>query len=500
MVQSTIDKIEDTTVFRTIRNLAEVVDQQNTAVDDLKAQFDGFDISDTRAQVTKNTNDINQLKISDNEHTTEISTLESNVDNHAREITEIKAVDVKQSSDIAENKTVIDALTKELPTEITLYRDGEGKIKAQVTKEDNTTFDSNTLDMIIPYQYDIISGTSARTFKLDITTSDGNHIITNDFLIPEGGGTDITITSVTLQKDPDNANKVKVSIGLNDGTPLESGYVTMVNSVSGSFANNKLTITVNGISSSPILINNGGSGPTYTAGNGINISSNVISIAAGYEQYIAEVFLGNGNYDPSTKTLTFYNYNDDSFTFVLDNLASLTEVDNKISPINSKITDLQTATSDAFNQVAIGEDYASLDFTALDGQVNNVPIPSNPIFSERFTSFSTPSKIFASMKAGVKVGSLVTVSSTGKTSSSWSGSISGIVKAISETAIQLNFVGGNIWYNNTLVPIGNVNYNTQPTFSVSATDLHVTILKGNSASGTSLKWDDSQGCSMIVYR
>ena len=486
-----------------IKEHNEIVDKVNEIVGVINdINLDGLDprLTADEANIKKNTDDIAQLKISDNEHTTQITTLDSNVDNHAREITNLKASDVKQNSDITELNTLTDALTKELPTEITLYRDGTGKIKAQITKEDNTTFDSNTLDMVIPYQYSIISGTSARSFKLDITTSDGNHIITNDFLIPEGGGTDVTVTSVTLIKDPTNSNKVKVSIGLSDGTPLESGYVEMVNAVSGTFANNKLTITVNGVSSVPITIEGGGSGPTYTAGQGITINNNIISLASGYDQYISEVFLGNGSYEASTKTLTFFNYNDDPFTFVFDNLASLTDVDNKISPLDTKITNLQNATGDAFSQVAIGADYASFDFTALDGQVNNIKIPSNPIFSEHFTAFSEPSNIFASMKASIKVGNLVTVSSLGKTASSWSGSITGIVRNIGNTSIQLDFIGGNIWYNNEIVPIGMLNYNTQPTFLVSATDLHVYILKGNAIIGQSLAWSDSQGSSMIVYR
>ena len=351
MVQSTIDKIEDTTVFRTIRNLAEVVDQQNTAIEDLKTQLDEFDISDTQNQVTKNTNDISQLKISDNEHTAEITTLESNVDNHAREITSLKTSDVKQNSDIAELATMTDALTKELPTEITLYRDGTGKIKAQVTKEDNTTFDSNTLDMVIPYQYSIISGTSARSFKMDITTSDGNHIITNDFLIPEGGGTDITVTSVTLIKDPTNSNKVKVSIGLSDGIPLESGYVEMVNAVSGTFANNKLIITVNGISSVPITIDT--TGTVYSAGTGIKIASGTISIDG------TVVALKSDISDMETKT----NANATFETKVNANATYATK---------TALNTLKASVQDCFNDISFSD--GNLSVTALDGQTNSLAL------------------------------------------------------------------------------------------------------------------------------
>lgn len=344
-----------------IKEHNEIVDKVNEIVGVINdINLDGLDprLTADEANIKKNSDDITQLKISDTEHTAEITTLETNVNNHAREITAIKAVDAKQSSDISEMNTVVDALTKELPSEITLYRDGEGKIKAQVTKEDNTTFDSNVLDMIIPYQYDIISGTSARSFKLDITTSDGNHIVTNDFLIPEGGGTDVTITSVTLQKDPTNANKIKVSIGLSDGTPLESGYATLVNAVSGTFANNKLTITVNGVSSVPITIDT--TGTVYSPGTGIKIASGTISI-------------------------------DETVVALKSDISDMETRSNANATFATKqaLTNLQNSVGDAFSSVAIGADDKSLDFTALDGQINNIILPLNDVNTIVNINFST---------------------------------------------------------------------------------------------------------------
>ena len=342
-----------------IKEHNEIVDKVNEIVGVINdINLEGLDprLTADEASIKKNTDDITHLKISDTEHTTEITTLENNVDNHAREITNLKASDVKQNSDIEGLNTLTNALTKELPTEITLYRDGTGKIRAQVIKEDNTTFDSNTLDMVIPYQYSIISGTSARSFKLDITTSDGNHIITNDFLIPEGGGTDITVTSVTLIKNPTNSNKVKVSIGLSDGTPLESGYVEMVNAVSGTFANNKLTITVNGVSSVPITIDT--TGTVYTQGTGIKIASGTIRIDD------TVVALKSDISDMETKTNA-------NATFETKANANATYA------TKTALTNLQTQVGDAFSAVTIGEDGKSLDFTALNGQVNNIKIPNS---------------------------------------------------------------------------------------------------------------------------
>ena len=255
-----------------VNKLNEVVDVINdTNLDTITPEIDAL-----KTATTKNTTDISQLKISDAEHTEQIATIDTNIDNHAREISALKAKDATHDTEIAELDKVTDALTKEIPNGITLYRDGTGKIKAVISQEDDTTIDSNTLDMIIPYQYTIISGTSSRSFKLKIVMSDGSEVITNDFIIPEGGGSVVTITGIEIDKDATDANKFLVKAIVNEGDPITSNAITMVDSVSGTFANNKLTIKVNGISSTPITIDT--TGTTYTAGTGIKIASGVISI------------------------------------------------------------------------------------------------------------------------------------------------------------------------------------------------------------------------------
>lgn len=415
VTSSTIDKIKDTTIMRMIRKMAGVIDEQNEVVESVQTQLDNFNVDNIQTQldkntgditnlttsvtkveddivdikgdineingidnvqngnITKNTTDISQLKISDTEHTTQISTLDTTVDNHAREITAIKAKAVSQDAKIDNLNTITDALTKELPTEIALYRDGTGKIRAQVTQEDETTFDSNVLDMIIPYQYDIIAGTTARSFKLQITMSNGDKVTTNDFLIPEGGGTDVTVTGVTLTKDSSNSNKIKVSINLSDGTPLESGYIGMVTAVSGSYANKKLTITVNGVSSVPITIDT-----SYTQGTGITISGGTISIDSTVVALKSEIS------DMETKTnanATFAKKTD------ISDMETKTNA-NATYATKSTVTQIQNAVGDCFNAVGLGSDGKSLDFTAVDGQVNNIAIPSSGgSFSN--TSFTT---------------------------------------------------------------------------------------------------------------
>lgn len=72
----------------------------------------------------------------------------------------------------------------------------------------------------------------------------------------------------------------------------------------------------------------GSGGPTYSAGNGINITpENAI------------------------------------------------EIDTAVTATKQSVDTLQAQVGDAFTEVAIGTDGKSLDFTALDGQVNNIALP-----------------------------------------------------------------------------------------------------------------------------
>lgn len=340
---STIDKIRDTTLWRTIRKLAGVVDEQNTVVESVQNKLDSFnldgvnsDIANLKASDATQNQKIEQLRISDDENTEQNATNARNISNLNTEVTEIKKIDLKQTEDINGLNTMVDALTKELPTAITLYKSGTGKIQAVVEQEDSTTLDSNVLDMIIPYQYDLIPGSTNRSFKLKIVFSDGSQALTNDFLIPEGGGTDVTVTGITLTKDPTDPNRFKASINLSDGTPIESGFLEMVTSVSGTFANNQLKIKVNGVESIPISID---TGVVYSQGQGIIISDGEIKI------------------DSSVVAL---------------------KADLSIYATKSVQDQIQTTVGTCFNDVALGADGKSLDFTKVGGQTNKVEIPSSP--------------------------------------------------------------------------------------------------------------------------
>lgn len=278
----------------------------------------------------KNAQEVPQLKISVQENTGHLETVDNVLDVHARSIKQ-------NSDDIAGLDTLTDALTKELPTDFKLYKPSAGKIQLQYETEDQSLINSNVLDMVIPESYDIVSGTTSRSFKLKIQFSDGTTATTNDFVIPEGGGTSVSVTGITLTK---SGNALKASINLDDGSSIESGTVQMVSSVSGTFANKQLTITVNGISSVPIGIDVGGS---YTAGTGIKIASGAISV-------------------------------DDTVVALKSDITDMETKTNANSTFATKtaLTTLQNSVKDCFSEVDYDSATQKLSFTALDGQVNEV--------------------------------------------------------------------------------------------------------------------------------
>lgn len=287
----------------------------------------------------KNAQEVPQLKISVQENTDHLETVDNVLDVHARSIKQ-------NSDDIATLDTLTDALTKELPTDFKLYKPSSGKIQLQYETEDQSLINSNILDMVIPESYDIVSGTTSRSFKLKIQFSDGTTATTNDFVIPEGGGTSVSVTGITLTK---SGNSLKASIVLDDGSTIESGTVQMVSSVEGTFANKQLVITVNGVSSVPIGIDTGGS---YTAGTGIKIASGTISVDN------TVVALKSDITDMETRT----------------NANSTFATKTALASTDTKVTQIQSAVGECFTDVSISGQ--ELTFTAVDGQTNTITLPS----------------------------------------------------------------------------------------------------------------------------
>ena len=381
MVQSTIDKIKDTTIYRSIRKLCGVIDEQNTVVENLQNELDNFDLDGVKSDVTN-------LKTNDAAQDTKITALTDNVSNLDEEMEtatdEISYLKTTVSSDgarltnaetdILNLRDADKRLTNDLPKTYTLYRNGEGKIQAQVETIGGTLFNSNILDMVIPYQYDIISGTTERSFKLDITMSDGSKHTTNDFIIPAGGGTEVVVTGITLAKDSINVNRFHVGINLSDGTMLDSGYITMVDNVVATFVDSKLTISVNGVSSVPVAIDVSGE---FTAGTGIVIESGTISIDD------TVVALKTDIADMETKTNA-------SATYATK--TALASTDANVALAQSTADDANTKANSCFDNVTIADNV--LTFTKPDDTHVDITLPSRTtIIDNVLHSFVTAKSI-----------------------------------------------------------------------------------------------------------
>ena len=369
--------------------------------------------SDISAIETKDTiqdGDISQLKISDAEHTEAISTLESNVDAHARQITSINAKNATQDSLISKNANDIAETSKALVSDVVLARTGPGKIQATIEREDALPIDSGVLDMVIPTTYQIVSGTTERSFKIRVVFSDGSSTTTDDFLIPEGGGTDVTVTSITATKPTDNT--FVISIGLSDGTTvLSTNPVTIASNVALSLdGSDRLVTTVNGQASNALVLPK----TEYTAGNGISITGTAIAVNTGV------VALKTDISDMETKTNASATYatktaisDMETKTHASETYATKTAISDMETKTHASetyatkttVNQIQSAVGDCFNEVSLGADGASLDFTAVDGQVNNIAIPGGGS-SQTIITNPTSSEIYNAVIGSIFIGDI----------------------------------------------------------------------------------------------
>lgn len=160
-----------------------------------------------------------------------IDDLQSQIDAINSEISEIQTAIEDTNSDVSTlsnqvNTLVseVNGLLKEVVSELVLDAPEYGQVRVKVIHEDDTETASNALQIpvIVDGGISLISGTTARSFKIRYITADGVTHTTNDFLIPEGGsGTDVTVTSVTILEG-DTDNSFKFEIGLSDGSEIQS--------------------------------------------------------------------------------------------------------------------------------------------------------------------------------------------------------------------------------------------------------------------------------------
>ena len=202
---------------------ASIADLQ-TKYADLQTAIGGLDTRMTAAETT----------ISG--HTTEIAENSADIESHDTRITGAEnSIDtLKEDVDAADARIVT------LETQNTI-RAGEniqtaevqtpkhGTIQIVLNKSDGTPVISQPIDLGLVMEAGITleTGSTERSFKLVCNLTDGTHWQTNDFVIPEGGGTEVVVTNVRIVPGSQN-DMFRVSIGLSDGTPIESNDWQMV--------------------------------------------------------------------------------------------------------------------------------------------------------------------------------------------------------------------------------------------------------------------------------
>ena len=219
-INSKISELEES-IGNTDTSLAELENQVNGLISEvnttikqsisaLESEVDGIDTRLTTAEGTIS------------EHGTEISALESDVEGIDTRLTTAEDTVSKHGTDI-------DGLLKEVVDGVEMSSNPHGTIQVQINHEDGSNDISAPIDLGLVEQGGIVlrSGTTDRSFKLIVNLTDGTSWQTNDFVIPEGGGTDVSVTNISIAQGTES-NMIQVKIGLSDGSAISSNDWTVV--------------------------------------------------------------------------------------------------------------------------------------------------------------------------------------------------------------------------------------------------------------------------------
>lgn len=187
-----------------ISELEESIGNTDTSLADLENQVNGL-ISEVNTTIKQ-----------------AISALESDVDGIDTRLTTAEGT-------ISEHGTEIDGLLKEVIDNVAMMSNPHGTIQVQINHEDGSNDITAPIDLGLVEQGGIVlqSGTTDRSFKLIVNLTDGTSWQTNDFVIPEGGGTDVSVTNISIAQGTES-NMIQVKIGLSDGSTISSNDWTVV--------------------------------------------------------------------------------------------------------------------------------------------------------------------------------------------------------------------------------------------------------------------------------
>lgn len=193
-------------------------------------------ISDLTQKVNAAVNDINSLK-------TRVSTMETTVGQHSTDISDLKgrmtdaegAITTHDSeistiqTDIGDIDNEITELQHEVIDKVSMSSTTHGSVQVTIHHEDGSQDTSAPIDLALVQEGGITlqTGATDRSFNLKVTLSDGSEWQTNDFVIPAGGGTEVSVTSIQIAQGSQD-DMMKVRIGLSDGSFIDSNDWTVV--------------------------------------------------------------------------------------------------------------------------------------------------------------------------------------------------------------------------------------------------------------------------------
>ena len=232
VIMPTVDELTENTVMKNMRKLAQGVDNN---FNDIQTSVDNaVETAKNAMEATEGFDD----RITDNATAIE------------------NEVTARQNADEAETEARTKADITGIETTIS-----SGAISVTLNRELGALSDSVTGPFIKTAT--LIPSATDRAFKLQFQYWDDTTYTTNDFVIPEGGGTDVSVSGVTVSEG-DNANEFKVSIQLDDATSIDSNSYPFPESVTNPY---------------PVSISGTLSGTTLTLTIGLNNSTNVTGTA-----------------------------------------------------------------------------------------------------------------------------------------------------------------------------------------------------------------------------
>ena len=202
------------------------------------------DIPELESRITELTAKVSELEESIGNTDTSLAELENRVNALISEVnttvkqsisaleSEVDGIDTRLTTaegTISEHGTEIDGLLKEVIDSVAMTSDPHGTVRVQINHEDGSNDISAPIDLGLVEEGGIVlqSGTTDRSFKLIVTLTDGTSWQTNDFVIPEGGGTEVSVTNISIAQGT-GADKIQVKIGLSDGSTISSNDWTVV--------------------------------------------------------------------------------------------------------------------------------------------------------------------------------------------------------------------------------------------------------------------------------